>query len=112
MLRESSQTHGENIELSAVMTGDGEDVGIEHGVQLVAIAEALVSRNADAMLAAREALISVAGSEVLVDAVGVASNFQRMVRIADSTGIVLGNYEEATAQVRSALGINAFQRGE
>ena len=108
MLRESSQTHDENIDVSAVMTGD--DAGIEHGAQLVAIAEALVSRDATAMQAARNALIASAGSEVLVDAVGVASNFQRMVRIADSTGIVLGNYEEATAQVRSELGINQFQR--
>ena len=108
MLRESSQTHDENIDVSAVMTGN--DAGIEHGEQLVAIAEALVSRDAKAMQVARNALIASAGSEVLVDAVGVASNFQRMVRIADSTGIVLGNYEEATAQVRSELGINQFQR--
>jgi hypothetical protein len=32
-------------------------------------------------------LLELAGAEVLVDAAGVAGNFQRMVRIADSTGI-------------------------
>lgn len=109
MLRESSQTHDENVDVSAVMTGD--DVsGIQFGAQLVALAEVLVSRDSAAMQVARDALIASAGSAVLVDAVGVASNFQRMVRIADSTGIVLGNYEDATAQVRESLGINAFQR--
>lgn len=109
MLRESSQIKDENVDVSAVMSG--EDVsGIQYGAQLVAVAEAMVSRDAQAMRTARDALVAAAGSEVLVDAVGVASNFQRMVRIADSTGIALGNFEETTAQVRDSLGINAFQR--
>ena len=37
---------------------------------------------------------------------GVASNFERMVRIADSTGIELGDLlEQASADVRDALGL-------
>ena len=37
---------------------------------------------------------------------GVASNFERMVRIADSTGIELGHLlEQASADVRTALGL-------
>ena len=46
----------------------------------------------------------------MVDAVGVASNFQRMVRIADSTGITLGNFEAITEDIREDLGINAYAR--
>ena len=39
-------------------------------------------------------------------AAGVASNFERMVRIADSTGIELGDLlEQASADVRTALGL-------
>ena len=42
----------------------------------------------------------------MVDAAGVASNFERMVRIADSTGIELGDLlEQASADVRTALGL-------
>jgi hypothetical protein len=50
-------------------------------------AESLASRDEQALATARSELQAVAGDEVLVDAAGVAGNFQRMVRIADSTGI-------------------------
>jgi len=45
----------------------------------------------------------------VVDAAGVISNFQRMVRIADATGIGLGVFEVPSADMREALGINAFR---
>lgn len=109
MLRVSSQINSESVNLSAVMTGD--DAGdIQYGAQLVAIAEAVVSRDPSQIRVAREALLETAGAAVLVDAVGVASNFQRMVRIADSTGIVLGDFESTTEDIRESLGINAFSK--
>ena len=37
----------------------------------------------------RESLAAASSQEVVVDAAAVAANFQRMVRIADSTGIPL-----------------------
>lgn len=111
MLRVSSQKNAESVNLDAVMTGD--DAGdVEHGGQLTALAEAIVSRDADRIRAARDELVSCAGAAVMVDAVGVASNFQRMVRIADSTGIVLGDFEQATADIRADLGINEFARAD
>ena len=40
----------------------------------------------------------------MVDAAGVTSNFERMVRIADATGIELGDrLEQGSAGVRAAL---------
>ena len=50
-------------------------------------ATALASRDEAALASARDRLNEVAGPEVLVDAAGIAGNFQRMVRIADSIGI-------------------------
>jgi len=42
----------------------------------------------------------------MVDAAGVASNFERMVRIADATGVELdASITELTADVRTALGL-------
>ena len=44
MLRASSETHQQSINLDAIM--DGGDVGdIEHGTELSAFAEAIVSRD-------------------------------------------------------------------
>ena len=42
-----------------------------------------------------------------MDAAGVIGNFQRMVRIADSTGIpVDGFMAESMSELRDALGLN------
>jgi len=42
----------------------------------------------------------------MVDAAGVASNFERMVRIAGSTGIELGDrLERGSADARAELGL-------
>ncbi len=54
----------------------------------------------------RAAVIEALGPEAMVDAAGVAANFERMVRIADATGIELGDLlEQVTADVRDALGL-------
>ena len=48
----------------------------------------------------------------MVDAAGVASNFERMVRIADSTGIPLGDgLETFSAEVRAELNLERFLEG-
>ena len=60
---------------------------IQYGLSLMNFAQAFASRDEEALATARKALHAEAGPEVLVDAAGVAANFQRMVRIADSTGI-------------------------
>ena len=45
----------------------------------------------------------------MVDAAGVASNFERMVRIADATGIQLDKHMEVLSQeVREALHLERF----
>jgi len=47
--------------------------------------------------------------EAMVDAAGVASNFERMVRIADATGIQLDKRMEVLSQeVREALHLERF----
>ena len=49
------------------------------------------------------------GTEVTVDAAGVASNFERMVRIADSTGIPLDErLASMSKEVREELHLDRF----
>ena len=83
--------------------------GVEHGKELVAFVEAVVARDDDAIETARNQLAQVAGINATVDTAGVISNFQRMVRIADSTGIGLGNFETVTEDIRHSLGIESFR---
>ncbi len=57
-----------------------------------------------------EAITDPLVEQALVDAAGVVSNFERMVRIADSTGIPLGEQMEVvTATVRDELALDSFR---
>jgi hypothetical protein len=71
---------------------------VPHGDELVAFAAAVVSGDADAIARARQRVIGAMGVEEMVDAAAVASNFERMVRIADATGIPLGERLEGLAR--------------
>ena len=62
---------------------------------------------------ARHAVIEGLSPEAMVDAAGVASNFERMVRIADATGIPLDERMEVLSQaVRDALQLERFLEGD
>jgi len=92
---------------------NGDDTGstgdIEHGHLLMNFAEAFASRNDKALEKARNSLFQAAGPEVLVDTAGVAANFQRMVRIADSTGIPLDERSAALSHtVAKELDLHRF----
>ena len=87
------------------MADDDLESGVPHGPELVAFAEAIVT-DAESLAQSRAAVVETLGPEAMVDAAGVASNFERMVRIADATGIELGDLlEQASADVRDALGL-------
>jgi len=98
-----------DVSLEAVMDGDAES-GIEHGSLLTAFAEAIFGRDEAEIATARQALLEGAGDAAMVDAAGVASNFHRMVRIADGTGIPLGDGREGfTEKTREQLDLNKWK---
>jgi len=87
MLRLSADTSNTDVDLAIVNGDDSGPSDIPYSALLMAFAEAVAGRNPDNIAAARQALYQEAGNDVVVDAAAVAGNFQRMVRIADSTGI-------------------------
>ena len=114
MLRASAQTNETDVDIQGIGgNADSADQGIEFGAQLMQFAEAVANRDQKALPAARQTLLDAAGPRVLVDAAGVAANFQRMVRIADSIGIP---YDDTTSelgqQVREELNLTAFATSE
>jgi hypothetical protein len=83
--------------------------GVPHAEVLAAFAEATVGEDDTALARARERLRAALGPEAVVDAAGVTSNFERMVRVADATGIPLDAPVAAlTADARSQLGIDRY----
>lgn len=61
--------------------------GVPHAGLLVGLAEAVVAHDEGRLAELRPQLIEALGPDGFLEAATVAANFQRMVRIADSTGI-------------------------
>ena len=78
---------------------------MDHGAERAAFADDIVHR-ADTLPRTRATVVEALGPAAMVDAAGVASNFERMVRIAGSTGIELGDrLERGSADARAELGL-------
>ncbi len=109
MLRVSAKITESDVDLSGINGSAGAAVkGITYGDLLMAFAEAVARRTPD-LADRRQALMDAAGEAVLVDAAGVAANFQRMVRIADSIGIPVDDMETELGQsVRVELELTRF----
>ena len=109
MLRVSAQVTETDIDLRGI-NGSAEAAvqGIQFGDLLMAFASAVATAAPD-LADHRQALLATAGADVLVDAAGVAANFQRMVRIADSIGIPVDDMTTELGQhVRDELQLSRF----
>ena len=84
--------------------------GIPHGRVLLEFASAVVAGDDSTLARARDALRAGMGDAGVSDAAAVASNFERMVRIADAIGIELGDWMESfTEEVRSELDLDRLR---
>ena len=109
MLRASAQTSGQDVDLAVVVEGDSVPTSVPGGKALLAFAETCLDDNAEAIANARQQVADELGEAAMIDAAGVIANFQRMVRIADGTGIPLDAPMEAmTADLREELGISRY----
>lgn len=110
MLRESVELAGESIDFQGLTDPScGSIKGVPHSEELLRFADAWMGEDEAALAAARAAVADALGPEALVDAAGVASNFQRMVRIADAIGIPADPALMAVSEdLRDQLGINDY----
>ena len=88
MLREGIELEGKSIDLDGLTDPNCTRIeGIANSETLLSYANAFMGQGETGLAQAREALVQDVGVEAMIDAVGVASTFQRMDRIADATGI-------------------------
>ena len=107
LLRASSELEGTKADLHAVT--DGTQSGVPDGDVLVAFAEAALALDVAALAEARACVAERMGPEALVDAAGIVANFERMVRIADGSGIPLDTpLALVSVGIREELGIDAY----
>ena len=114
MLRASVETEGQEVDYRGIADAESAEESTLPGAgALVGLVEASFSSNVEDGVAARKRVRDELGSAALVDAAGVIGNFERMVRIADGTGIPLDTpVNVATEAVRGELGINAYGSAE
>jgi hypothetical protein len=88
----------------------GAAAGVPHAEALLAFCDALVDRDEAALAAARGRVLAALGPAGLVDVAAVASNFERMVRIADACGIPLDTpLAVLSGDLRQELGLARFR---
>lgn len=109
-----NQSSGESIDLSGLTDMSCTEItGIPNSQTLIRFVDSFMSKNPDELTTARELLVKEMGPEAMVDAAGIASNFQRMARIADSTGIPAESWgdeglDKMTEDLNQALGIDQY----
>lgn len=109
LLRASGEATGQAVDVSAVAGANAETSGVKHAAELIALCEAALGGSAPERAQARHAVRQTLGDEALVDACAVIGNFQRMVRIADGTGIPLdAPVLMISDDFREAIGIDAY----
>ncbi len=113
MLRASVETEGAEVDYRGIADGaSAEESSVSGAAALIGLVEASLSTDRDAAADAESARARVRrelGSEALVDAAAIIGNFERMTRIADSTGIPLdAPVNVMTESIRAELGIDAF----
>ncbi len=83
--------------------------GVPHGDFLLRLTEAVSARDEALLASLRREGVECLGQVGLVDAIGVASGFNAITRVADSTGIPLDGFmAERSIDVRETAGINQF----
>ena len=111
LLRVNSQVSGDDTDLDAIVDTDV-DSGIPNGSLLSQLVDTTLrpeEHEAEAGSQVRQDICDAMGADALVDASAIIGNFQRMVRIADGTGIPLDKpVAVMSAEIRESLGINRF----
>ena len=110
MLRESVELTGGSIDFDGLTDPSCTEIkGVPNSRELLQFTNASMGDDGAAQETTRQALVDKMGSATMVDAAGVISNFQRMVRIADATGIPSdGPMQVMSEDLREQLGINQY----
>lgn len=113
MLSLSAELSQADVDLQIINGRHSDSTDIPYASELMSFGEAVASRDATALYEARQMLLELAGPQVLVDAAGVAGNFQRMVRIADATGIPVDDMMGAlSSNIQQDLDLRRFGSAE
>jgi len=112
LLRASGQPDQKDYDLNSV-TDDHADSGVDFGHWLRSLTEATIQNRWDDLAPIRDQADVAMGTQSMVDTLVVASGFNGITRVADSTGIPLDeNTQQMTIDMRESTGIERFNYAE
>jgi alkylhydroperoxidase family enzyme len=97
---------GRQIDLSAV-AGNDSNTGVKNDAALLAFTDAVMARDAGAIVTTRDRVVAELGDEAVTEAAAVIAMFNIVDRIADATGIPVdeGFAHDARYQIGEELGM-------
>jgi len=108
LLRRSGELTAETYDLAPVTGANDGRIGVEDELTLLAIADA-VARADTAALAELRAGAGHLAPQALVDAIGIASAFNGITKIANATGLPLdAETERRTVEMRAVTRIDDY----
>jgi|TARA_B100000315_G_scaffold257611_1_gene307024 hypothetical protein len=109
LLRASGEKEGNDYDLN-IVTSESGDGGVLHGALLRELTEAAIGGKWRDLAEIRTRAAGLMGEQSAVDTLTVASAFNGITRVADSTGIPLDPQTEATThEMRNHTGIAEFE---
>ena len=109
LLRASGDRNNENYELDSVTAEGIADAGVENGAFLMELAAAVYSQNHETLADIRIRGLELLGERGLAEALGIASGFNGITKVANGTGLPLDQTtEDATGELRTLTGIDDY----
>ena len=109
LLRASGDRNNESYNLDSVTSEGISDAGVNNGAFLMELAAAVYAQDADVLADIRTRGVELLGERGLAEAIGIASGFNGITKVANGTGLPLDkSTADITGKMRTETGIDEY----
>jgi len=109
LLRASGDRNNESYNLDSVTSEGIADAGVNNGAFLMELAAAVYAQDADVLADIRTRGVKLLGERGLAEAMGIASGFNGITKVANGTGLPLDkSTADITGEMRTETGIDEY----
>ncbi|MDG1305969.1 MAG: hypothetical protein P8P54_17485 [Pseudomonadales bacterium] len=109
LLRASGDRNNESYNLDSVTSEGIADAGVNNGAFLMELAAAVYAQDVDVLADIRTRGVKLLGERGLAEAMGIASGFNGITKVANGTGLPLDkSTADITGEMRTETGIDEY----
>ena len=109
LLRASGDRNNESYNLDSVTSEGIADAGVKNGAFLMELAAAVYAQDVDVLADIRTRGVKLLGERGLAEAMGIASGFNGITKVANGTGLPLDkSTADITCEMRTETGIDEY----